>query len=89
MTIEVNVLFLNMACPCAIRAEHLSAGMGLAQYCITDDAGALGLALLPVFSYKANNFWNETHAVMKHLTATTAHVDRSFFLQFREKCAGA
>ena len=80
------MLFMNLAAPSLIKQDHLLASMNVLQYCLANDPRALGLVILPVWSYNKNGIWAEQDAVMKYLGAAQAHSDRSFFIQFLEKC---
>ena len=78
---------MNMAAPAVIKADHMSAAMHLMGYCLQDDPRSVALVVMPSFSYTKNGLWNEANAVMKHLSVTGAHCDRSWYLQYKEKCA--
>ena len=79
-------MFMNASAPSLIKAEHMTAAMHVLQYVMSDDDRSLGLAVLPAYTYVKNNLWNEMNAVVKHLVSTGAHCDRSWYLQFKEKC---
>lgn len=77
---------LNFAAPALISSKHMTAGMHVIQYFMADDVRSIGLALMPVFSYTRNGVWKEDATIMQYISHTGAHVDRQFYLNFKEKC---
>jgi hypothetical protein len=82
---EATLLFANWSAPAVLLKPHREAHYQLLGYALNDSKLNLGLALMPIFSYKSNDLWLAEHAVNKNLMQQGISVDRNFTLMYGKK----